>query len=322
MNCPVCDSIKVSKRFTLRDRFFGVTSERFSAFLCKECRALFLDQDLVRDRLSAFYPQHYWWSPEGISGSMESFYRKWVLRHDQLAFVKRVLASYQKPRCLEIGCGNGTFTGMAENDGIDIRGIEISPEAVEAAHTQGISCISTGTIEDTVASGETYDSVILFHVLEHLVDPREFMSNLSRVIREGGTLILQVPNCSSWQARLFGKRWYGLDCPRHVCNYSAGALECLVASSGFMISRIETFSLRDNAAAFASSLFPWLDPLGSRVKNLAAGRVPGKTSSLLRNLAYFGLVVCLQPYAWFESCFGQGATIKLSAVRKSTGAIA
>ncbi len=320
MNCPVCNSINVTERYILRDRFFSVTSENFSAFLCTECKALFLDQSLVRDRLADFYPQHYWWAPEGVSGWMESFYRKWVLRLDQLAFVKNVLASYDKPRCLEIGCGSGTFTGMAKNEGIDIRGVEISSEAVEEARIQGIFCISTGTIEDIVVSGETYDSVILFHVLEHLVDPRKFMANLAGVIREGGILILQVPNCSSWQARLFGKRWYGLDCPRHVCNYSAGALEYLVASSGFRISRIETFSLRDNAPAFVSSLLPWLDPLGSRVKNLAAGRVPGKISSLLRNLVYFGMVVCLQPFAWIESCFGRGATIKLSAVRKSSGA--
>ncbi|MFH1965046.1 MAG: methyltransferase domain-containing protein [Acidobacteriota bacterium] len=296
-----------------------MTSEKFEAFRCAECEALFLDQRLVRDRLKEFYPKHYWWAPGGMSGRLEGIYRGWVLRHDQLAFVKNVLRNYNKPSCLEIGCGSGTFTGMAHNEGIDILGLEISPEAVDEAHSQGIICIETGTVEDTVASGETYDAVILFHVLEHLVDPRQFMENLSRVIREGGSLILQVPNCTSWQARLFGKRWYGLDCPRHVCNYSAGALEYLVTSSGFRISKIETFSLRDNAPAFVSSLLPWLDPLGSRVKNLAAGRTPGELSSFIRNLVYFGLVLCAEPYAWLESLFGRGATLKLSAVRESSG---
>ena len=145
------------------------------------------------------------------------------------------------------------------------------------------------------------------------------MENLTKVIGEGGSLILQVPNCTSWQARLFGKRWYGLDCPRHVCNYSAGALEYLVTSSGFRISRIETFSLRDNAPAFVSSFVPWLDPLGSRVKNLSAGRTPGKISSFIGSLAYFGLVLCAEPFAWLESLFGRGGTIKLSAVRESSG---
>ena len=303
----------------MRDRFFGVTSEKFEAFRCAECEALFLDQRLVRDRLKEFYPKHYWWAPGGMSGRLEGIYRGWVLRHDQLAFVKNVLRKYNKPGCLEIGCGSGTFTGMAQKEGIDIRGLEISPEAVAEAHSQGITCIDTGTIEDKVASGETYDAVIFFHVLEHLVDPRAFMENLSSVIREGGSLILQVPNINSWQARLFGKRWYGLDCPRHVCNYSAGALEYLVTSSGFRISKIETFSLRDNAPAFVSSLLPWLDPLGSRVKNLAAGRTPGELSSFIRNLVYFGMVLCAEPYAWLESLFGRGATIKLSAVRESSG---
>ena len=293
----------------------GVTPERFEVFRCAECEALFLDHDLVRDRLSGFYPPHYWWAPGGISGRLESVYRKWVLKHDQLAFVKEVLSSYENPSCLEIGCGSGTFTGMARNEGIDIRGVEISPEAVEEARLQGITCISAGTIEDIEAAGETYDVVIMFHVLEHLADPREYMVKLSGIIREGGSLILQVPNCRSWQARLFGARWYGLDCPRHVCNYSGLALEHLLNSSGFTVSGINTFSLRDNAPAFVSSLLPWLDPLGSRVKSLASGRAPGKFTSLIRNLTYFGMVLAVEPYAWLEAFFGRGATIKLSAVK-------
>jgi SAM-dependent methyltransferase len=294
-----------------------VTPESFEVFQCTECEILFLDHDLVRERLSQFYPSHYWWAPGGITGRMEGFYREWVLKHDQLAFVKKVLSSYENPRCLEIGCGSGTFTGMARNEGIDIRGIEISAEAVEEARLQGITCIDTGTIEDIESVGETYDVVIMFHVLEHLVAPREYMKKLSGIIRAGGSLILQVPNCSSWQARLFGKRWYGLDCPRHVCNYSAPALEQLVRSSGFTVSMVKTFSLRDNAPAFVSSLFPWLDPLGSRVKSLASGCRPGKFSSLARSLVYFGMVLCVEPYAWLEAFFGRGGTIKLSAVRTS-----
>ena len=76
MKCPVCDSLKIRHRHTLHDRFFGVTPERFEAFQCAACNALFLDHDLVRERLSQFYPRHYWWAPGGITGRMESFYRE------------------------------------------------------------------------------------------------------------------------------------------------------------------------------------------------------------------------------------------------------
>ncbi len=319
MNCPVCDSASITGKWVLRDRFFAVTTERFKTYLCGDCGALFLDQDHVRDRLAEFYPTHYWWAPAGAAGRLEDFYRKWVLKRDHLSFVKRALGRYSNPECLEIGCGSGTFTGMALKEGINITGLEISTEAVAEACSQGITCIKTGTVEDAVARGESYDAVILFHVLEHLCDPREFMGKVARIVREGGSLILQVPNRSSWQARLLGRRWYGLDCPRHVCNYSSEALENLVASSGFRIERTETFSLRDNAPAFVSSLIPWLDPLGSRVKILGAGKTPGRYVSTLRGLLYFGLVLAAQPFAWLESLFGRGATIKLAAVRENQG---
>lgn len=316
MNCPVCDSASVSKHYTLHDRFFGVTPERFQSYLCRDCEALFLDQGLVCDRLAEFYPGNYWWSPQGISGRLETFYRHFVLKHDHLAFVKRALRGFPSPECLEIGCGSGTFTGMARREGLNIKGLEISAEAVAEARRMGIDCIEHGTVDAAVTSGKVYDAVIFFHLLEHLCEPRDFMKKVSGLVRAGGSLVLQVPNRSSWQARLLGSRWYGLDCPRHVCNYTLKTLEKLLSCHGFRIEDVDTFSLRDNAPAFVSSLFPRLDPLGSRVKSLAAGKSPGRLSTLLRNSVYFGMVLMMQPYAWIESLFARGGTVKIQAIRQ------
>ena len=101
---------------------------------------------------------------------------------------------------------------MALNEGINITGLEISAEAVAEACSQGITCIKTGTVEDAVARGESYDAVILFHVLEHLCDPREFMGKVARIVREGriphiaGAEPLQLAGSSSGQAMV----WAGL----------------------------------------------------------------------------------------------------------------
>ena len=319
MICPVCNSQSVTHHYVLRDRFFGVTRERFQSFLCRDCEALFLDPDSVCDRLSDFYPENYWWSPRGVSGRLEGFYRRWVLKRDHLAFLKRSLERYDSPDCLEIGCGSGTFMGMAQEEGIPIAGLEISAEAVAEARKMGVEGIEAGTVDDAVAGGRNYDAVIFFHVLEHICAPREFMGKVSAIVGEGGSLILQVPNRSSWQARLFGSAWYGLDCPRHVCNYSLKSLEVLLTQYGFRIERLDTFSLRDNAPAFVSSFLPWLDPLGSRVRRLSSGKVPGKVSTLAGNLAYLGLVLVVQPYALVESLFGRGGTVKVLAVREYRG---
>ena len=55
-------------------------------------------------------------------------------------------------------------------------------------------------------SGETWDVIAGFHVLEHLVEPVKVVASLlSRLVPEG-LLIFQVPRINSWQARIFG-RW-------------------------------------------------------------------------------------------------------------------
>lgn len=319
MICPVCDSRNVSKSFDLYDRFFGVTSERFDAFRCESCGALFLDQSLVRGRIQEFYPKDYWWSPGGLSGGLEGFYRRFVLKHDQLAFTRKALSGFDDPKCLEIGSGTGSFARAAQDDGLRLEALEISSAAVAQATQQGTINIHTGTIEAVLEEGKVFDAVILFHVLEHLPDPQAFMEKLSEVVREGGMLILQVPNTGSWQAKLFGRNWYGLDCPRHVCNYTLESLEVLLNRAGFRIRVTDTFSLRDNAPAFVSSLVPALDPLGRRSRSLAEDRVPGNWKSLFLNLVYLGMVVSALPFAWMESAAGKGATIKIAAEKAVSG---
>jgi predicted SAM-dependent methyltransferase len=73
----------------------------------------------------------------------------------------------------------------------------------------------------------------MFHVLEHLPNPRFALEYAKGLLRPGGMLIIQVPNVSSLQARVFGRRWYGLDVPRHVINYTPKALSLLLEEMGF-----------------------------------------------------------------------------------------
>jgi SAM-dependent methyltransferase len=145
----------------------------------------------------------------------------------------------------------------------------------------------------------------MFHVLEHLPDPRSGLKYAGGLLRPGGTLVIQVPNIHSLQARLFGNLWYGLDVPRHVINFSPKALGLLLAEMGYDYCLVPRFSLRDNPASIASSLIPRLDPIGRRGRHA--------DSSPLFNgfleLAYFGLFLLALPPAYLESVCGYGGTI-------------
>jgi hypothetical protein len=129
-------------------------------------------------------------------------------------------------------------------------------------------------------------------------------------------VVLQVPNIDSWQFKAFGAKWYGLDIPRHVIDYSKASMLSLLKDSSFEPQRIKHFNLRDNAPALASSMFPSLDPVSRSVRQRKHGVREGALVAWMRHAAYLLLVLCAYPFAIAESASGHGATLMIEARKK------
>lgn len=314
MACPVCEHPTARERWRLGDRFFATTDESFPLFECSGCGLLFQESARVADRLSDFYPEGYWWEPKkNLLSTLERSYREWIVRHDHVRFLNRIISQPNEVRLLDIGCGSGLFVRLARDAGFQAWGLEASSEAVDVARRGGNSWIVAGD-ESGLETGEEsdlFDVITLFHVLEHVTEPFKYLRRVQRLLRKPGHLVVQVPNRSSWQARCFGTRWYGLDCPRHVCNYSAYSLLYLLGRVGFRIQRVRHFSLRDNAPAMVASLFPSLEPVSSRVRH--RGKPRPMLSEVVREGMFAALNVPAQALAWLESLSGRGGTITVHA---------
>jgi len=95
-------------------------------------------------------------------------------------------------RILEFGCAEGMLLYALKQRGYQVMGNEIGAVADEASKELGIE-ISRLPIEEFSKSGEKFDLIMSFHVLEHLRDPREVMKNLSEMLSPGGFLLMHVP---------------------------------------------------------------------------------------------------------------------------------
>ena len=312
MRCPVCEYPSAQPRYRMTDHFFEVSSEEFILYHCSSCGLLFQDEEKIVDRLPDFYPPGYWWQRGGKISSLERVYREWVVRHDQLRFVLSMVPS-GRGRLLDIGCGSGTFVKVALEAGFDAFGLEQSEEAVRIGQSNAGGKIMQGIEQDLISRGEKYDVLTLFHALEHMTDPFRYLKDLRKLLRRPGQVIIQVPNSQSFQARLFGPRWYGLDCPRHVYNYTTFSLLHLLGRAGYRIHRVRHFSLRDNAASLVSSLFPALDTMSQRVQLLRRKEKLHSWGLSCKEGLYLALLILAQPLAFFESSLGRGATVTVYA---------
>jgi len=320
MNCPLCSNSSTLPALSGRDVLFATSSREFNLNACPVCRCMFLNPLPADDEIAGFYPEQYWWSGSSPSllKRLESVYRRIAL-HDHISFIKRAalrLNVASPPRLLDVGCGSATLLGLLKRRGFDVVGVDTSHEASRVAAAEHAVRVVTGTLHQAEFDTSEFDIVTLFHVMEHVTNPRDLLGEVRRVLKPDGVVILQVPNIDSWQFRWFGAKWYGLDIPRHVIDYSRGAMVWLLEASGFRIDRIRHFNFRDNAPALVSSLLPSLDPLSRPIRLRRRGVTEPVLVSWGKHLAYLALVVLAYPVAMLEAICGHGATVMIEARKR------
>jgi SAM-dependent methyltransferase len=313
--CAACAGREAVAIFSGTDRLYGITEEMFQVVRCHRCGLLRLSPRPGPRELPAFYPPSYWYAgkEDDKVGALEQFWRRTVLR-DHARFVQSALESTPAAGLLlDVGCGGGLFLRQMKEMGYPVMGLDFSLDAASIAWRQnGVPAIC-GTLTQAPLPAGSCRAVTMFHVLEHLYSPQDYIEHARRLLAPDGRLIVQVPDASSWQFLLFGERWSGLDIPRHLVNFRGSDLEVLIERCGFRIVRKRHFSLRDNPAAFATSLAPNLDPMARRIRKISES----SAQRLVKDLLYMGLFFAGLPLSVLESMCGSGATIFIEAVPSS-----
>jgi SAM-dependent methyltransferase len=146
---------------------------------------------------------------------------------------------------LELGCGTGEFSKVAQDEGYDVYGVE--PSEWAARHARALDLpVETGFLSDWTARypGLRPDAACLWHVLEHLPEPLAFLNELGGTLKPGGYLFLEVPNFASSAAARLGMTW---DCAQpsdHFMHYSPKGLGRLLERAGFQSVQLLPISWR------------------------------------------------------------------------------
>ena len=312
--CAACGEKQVRTLFRSTDRLYHTTDREFSVVECVGCRLIRLHPLPTPSELRFYYPNLYWFKPaDSLAAHLEEIYRRFVLG-DHVRFAVRALReSEEEGIVLDVGCGGGLFLRLLSERGYQTIGLDFSLDAAGIAWKQnGVPAVCAALPKAPFAPGSCA-LITMYHVLEHLYDPVGYIEACHRLLRPDGRLIIQVPNASSWQFLMFGKNWNGVDVPRHLINFKRQDLDALLDACGFEVLRHKHFSLRDNPAGFASSLAPWLDPMARRVRGIEETGIV----KLLKNVAYFGLVLAAIPFTIVEATCRAGSTIMIEARKKS-----
>jgi len=209
-----------------------VTGESFEVRRCGVCSLALTWPPQPTPAMERYYPQGYYGSAgkKRFVGPVERLQR--TLYRSRARRVEAA-AGGRPGRVLDVGCGRGFLLDAFRRRGWRVEGTEMS--ATSSAHAREVLGIPVqiGALESLAMQGGSFDAVILWHVLEHVPDPRSLLDEVQRLLRPGGVLLLSVPNFGSPEARLAGPGWFHLDVPRHCVHFSPDSLGKVLVGAGF-----------------------------------------------------------------------------------------
>lgn len=158
---------------------------------------------------------------------------------DSLDIPLRYLTVASKGRMLDVGCGDGSVLKLAQNLGWNAEGVDFDPQAVETARRKGLT-VQVGSLSAQHYPDESFDLVLMSHVIEHVHDPLATLGEIRRILRPGGTLVATTPNSGSCGHRYFGPDFVHLDPPRHLQIFNGRNIAALIRRAGFRQSAVSS----------------------------------------------------------------------------------
>jgi 2-polyprenyl-3-methyl-5-hydroxy-6-metoxy-1,4-benzoquinol methylase len=182
-------------------------------------------------------------------------------------FTRRLVSSDRPLRILDVGCGTGLNARHLAAMGHTVVGTDVSSVAIDRFKQNGFD----GYVCDMEKGAglplpdASFDLVFASEVIEHISDTATFLTELHRLVRPGGLLILSTPNSAFWPYRLLGlagRTPSEVQHPGHVRFFSRRSLARAIEAAGFAV---ESVSARHIYCVLGAALG---DPLAPVLKRL------------------------------------------------------
>ena len=191
---------------------------------CDGCAMIFaspIEEDLAT---GAFYDQlatPFYLSPDKVQGD-----------YSPVRFVRelKLFREFcQRGSVLDVGCSTGAFLYQLKTrypSDYEVTGIDVAGPALDYAEQKGVRVLRESYLTRDF-HGQGFSAVTFWAVMEHLVNPREFLAKTAAVLEPSGFCFVLVPNFQSLAVRLLGKK-YRYILPQHVNYFTRATLQQLV----------------------------------------------------------------------------------------------
>ncbi|MDD4202168.1 MAG: class I SAM-dependent methyltransferase [Candidatus Omnitrophica bacterium] len=231
VECPLCRTRDHTILYTGSDYEYFLPGDFFVS-RCNNCKLLFQNPRPPFHEILRYYTEEY--SPyKKVGSELMQWIRYILLVRPKVSELKKLIGNNAK--VLDVGCSTGSFLlELKKWTSWQLEGVEPKQEAAQLGLEQGLKIYPT-TLEDANLQSESYDLIVMNHVLEHLPNPREITEVSFKLLKKGGYFYGFVPTSDCIEQKIFGKYWQGYHLPRHLTWFSKKQLKVFLEGFGFTL---------------------------------------------------------------------------------------
>ena len=282
-------------------------------YQCQACDLIFTLPKQKRSNVKLLYQNYY----KNEIPARFRFGLEYIVRLFRFFRAYKLYTIYPKAKSiLDIGSGRG-FTLYYLKKYYHYKeavGTQLNKTAVEFSRKKLGLTIYYKDLLNIDFGKEKFDLITMWHVLEHVTRPEEYIRKIKMLLSRKGKIVIEVPNFNSWTRNLTGKYWLGLDPEYHLTFFTPKTISRLLKKYQFKIIQIHTFSLEYSTFISVQSLvsritktdqlfFKWLQ---TKVQNI----------SLISHVLLFILITPISLLINLPSYFGKWGEVLLVVAEK------
>ncbi len=208
-SCALCGSTEhITVAQNIHDYEYGAPGV-YSWEKCESCGLIRLNPFPDGETLALAYPYNYHAYVEPKSKITKYLIGK--TRHKVAKALSHKISI--NGSILDIGCSTGELLSTIQTFGrFQLFGVEYNEKAASIARQKGID-VWQGEFEKIKIQNNSMDLVLMQHVLEHVYDPISTMQKTFDILKPKGSVLGELPNFDSWDAKIFGRYWGGAILP-------------------------------------------------------------------------------------------------------------
>lgn len=309
METVLCNNCSSKKSHTFLNDIDAVdNNETFNTVKCNKCGLVFLNPRPQKKYIGKYYSSENYWDKKANPKKAYKY------------LLNIINCKISKGRILDVGAATGLFLRNFKNKKWEIEGTDVSKIAIDYAKEKYGIKLKLGDFIDIKFQENYFDVITFNNVLEHVYKPKETLIKVHKVLKDGGMVLITVPNLDSIGLTLFKQNWYALDVPRHFYHFTPTILKKMLIESGFKDVKVRHGYFYHNFPVLFESFRKKFSP---RIQMKNDANYDIKNMELKRNIIYqvFKNMVVIFSKAIFvviaavEPIFGKGEVIVLEATK-------